>query len=238
MKNLDLGFLANICLTIIPIIIAIFGIYYTRNSFLLTLRQFNKDKKRSEKAIHYYEKYINQPPSHKGNLFLKKIEHDEFIEFVAIPSKFTDFIIKNYPDKFFVLISLLKSSWKSLELVKNGDEEELVCTRKLLRTKQLIYSALYFILGIFSTVLVFIMENRLIKNEIEHIVSSIIITVIFCTLSLFLAFFSLIKATKLSDTIELMKELNKKQKNKYVFFLDILLRVLKNLKNQMSKILK
>lgn len=61
MNNIDFTFWTSTSLAIIAIILTFIGLYYTRNSYLFTLKQFEKDKNRSEKAIHYYQTYINIP---------------------------------------------------------------------------------------------------------------------------------------------------------------------------------
>ncbi len=93
---------------VIGLFIAVFGVYYTKHSYLLTLREYEKDKKRSEKAKHYFDSYINIPPNQKVSAFMKKVDSDDLNEGVAIPSEYTDYLIKNFPDRYFHLSSLLK----------------------------------------------------------------------------------------------------------------------------------
>lgn len=209
MNNIDFTFWTSTSLAIIAIILTFIGLYYTRNSYLFTLKQFEKDKNRSEKAIHYYQTYINIPPSYKTNSFLKKIDHDELTESISIPSNFTDFIIRNYPDYFFILISLLKHSWKFFELKIVDNKEILICTSKYLRLKQLGYFLLYFILGMSFTLLIFIYEDKVNSAEIKSTTGSLLILIFGCLLSLIGSITSLIKVTSLTDAISLNKKLIK-----------------------------
>ncbi|MFV5348657.1 hypothetical protein [Acinetobacter soli] len=193
--------------TLVPILIGIVGVlvglvgnYYNKHSYLFNLRIYNKSKNRNEKAKYYYDNYINLSPNQKVPSFLKKIDSDDLNEGVQLPSDFTDFLIKNFPDHYFYLAALLKKTWKNFDWVEVGSKTILVSKFKHFRWLKLWYSFVYFILA--STGLNLAMFSDLILSKISPNYPEKIfyVLVIIGTGLILMAFSSLVKVAEISHT--------------------------------------
>jgi len=208
---MKLDLLITFAIGIIGLLIAIFGVYYSKHSYLLTLKTYEKDKKRTEKAKHYYDTYINIPPTKKISAFLKKIDSDDLNEDVACSSEFTDFIIKNFPDRYFQLISLLKKTSVYFEIKEVNGTHMVECKIKKFGLWQFFYFCLYFLFAMCFTFLG--LYNDLIIHKLTYdspwgtlytICMAIIGLVAFTILSLF-------KTTQISEAKRLNDEFKKIQ---------------------------
>ncbi|WP_019457406.1 hypothetical protein [Acinetobacter sp. GG2] len=235
MNNIDITFFTPNILTVISIVVAFAAFYYTRGSYLLTLQQFKKEKNRREKATEYFEKYINRAPSYKINTFLKKLDSDELTENVAIPSEFTDFFIKKFPDQLYYFLSLLKNNQKHFVIVNEKNREELISKIKLPRTKSFLFLFAYFILGMLNVGLLEFYQNYLPHIQPELRTTMIVFLAILCILTTFFAFLSLIQATRYLYISKILKELNKNQVKQYNFSSKSLLKKYNPLRTRRKK---
>ncbi|MDV7458253.1 hypothetical protein R4643_12265 [Acinetobacter baumannii] len=217
MNNIDFTFFATIFLTIVSIIIAFAAFYYTRGSYLLTLKQFEKKKNRREKASEYFEKYINKPPSYKINTFTKKIDSDELTENIGIPSEFTDFFIKNFPDQFYYFLSLIKTNQEYFTLIKENNREELISRVRFLRLKMIIFLLFYFILGMLNFALILIYEKYISPLPLDLRLMTIVLLLTLAITTSCCAVFSIIHSQKYNNIIKILKKLNKLQVKQYNF---------------------
>lgn len=219
MNNIDFTFFATIFLTIVSIIIAFAAFYYTRGSYLLTLKQFEKKKNRQEKASEYFEKYINKPPSYKINIFTKKIDSDELTENIGLPSEFTDFFIKNFPDQFYYFLSLIKTNQEYFVLIKENNREELISKVRFLRVKMIIFLLFYFILGMLNFALILIYEKYISPLPLDlRLMTIVLLSTLGITTSC-CAVFSIIQSQKYNNIIKILKKLNLLQVKQYNFSL-------------------
>lgn len=154
-----------ILIGIVGIIVGLVGNYYNKHSYLFNLRLYNKSKNRNEKAKHYYDNYINLSPNQKVAPFLKKIDSDDLNDGVRLPSNFTDFLIINFPDHYFYLASLLKSTCNNFDWVKVDSKVVLVCKIKHFRWLKIWYSTIYVILA--SAGLNLVLFSDLILSQIS-----------------------------------------------------------------------
>ncbi|MDM1757201.1 hypothetical protein HX127_06330 [Acinetobacter sp. 256-1] len=202
-------FLIATVIAIFAFLATLVGSYYARNSYLLTLKAFEKDKRRTEKAKHYYDTYINIPPSKYVSPFLKKIDSDDLNESVKLPAIFTDYIIKNYPDRYFYFIANLKKCWTYFEIYTENSEIKVICKVKYFHLQQIGYFCLYILFAMFVVILG--LYNDLIINKISEsspwgalyfLGLGIIFSIIFMFASLF-------KTTQMSDIKRLNNEFKK-----------------------------
>ena len=204
---MQVDFLMSFIVAVLSFIVATVGSYYSRNSFLLDLKILEKDKKRPEKAKHYHDKYINVPPSFTPDPFLKQIDSDELNETVKLPFKFTDFLIKNYPDRYFYFVSLLKKSWSYFDVIEIEKELKIICTIQNIISKKIKYFSLYITFAMISTTLV--LYNDIIINKI--VVSSglgtLVILCFFIILSIILTFHFLYKLSQMAEIEILINQL-------------------------------
>lgn len=194
---------------IFGLLIAVFGVYYTKHSYLLTLKTFEKDKKRSEKAKHYYDSYINIPSSKKVCVFLKKVDSDDLNEGVAYPSEFTDYIMKNFPDQYFRLAALLKKSWVYFEIEERNNKRILICKINHFRWLQSWYFFLYVIFAMLFTTLALYSNLLINKITIDSPWAVIYMICMACLGLIAFTFLALIKTTQISDAKNLNDEFNK-----------------------------
>ncbi|MFW2013753.1 hypothetical protein [Acinetobacter bereziniae] len=202
-------FLVATAIGIFGILIAVISVYYTRHSYLLTLKAYEKDKKRTEKAKYYYETYINIPPSKEVNVFLKKVDSDDLNEGVAYPSEYTDYIMKNFPDQYFRLAALLKKSWVYFEIREIKDTRILSCKITHFAWLQGLYFILYFIFAmLFSSLALY--SNLLInKITVDSPWAVVYMICMGCLGLIALSLFSLLKTTQISEAKRLNNELKK-----------------------------
>lgn len=206
---MEFSFFVATAISIIGILIAVAGVYYSKNSYLITLKTFEKDKKRTEKAKHYYNTYINKPPSYNSPTFLKKIDADDLNEGVSYPSEYTDFIIKNFPDKYFQFSALLKKSWSYFEIIEVQDIQILQCKIKYFRTLQAWYFFLYFFFAMCFVFLALYSDLLIYKITVSS-PWGVIYIICMSTLGL-IAFtiLALLKTTQISEAKRLNDEFKK-----------------------------
>ena len=204
---MQIDFLMSFIVAVLSFIVATVGSYYSRNSFLLDLKILEKDKKRPEKAKHYHDKYINVPPSFMPDPFLKQIDSDELNETVKLPFKFTDFLIKNYPERYFYFVSLLKKSWSYFDVIEIEKELKIICTIQNIRSKKIKYFFLYITFAMISTTLV--LYNDIIINKIVFSsgLGTLVILCFFIILSIILTFHSLYKLSQMAEIEMLVTQL-------------------------------
>lgn len=206
---MTLDFLIATVLTILGFIATLIGSYYARHSYLLTLKNYEKDKKRSEKAKHYYETYINIPPSKKVSAFLKKVDSDDLNDGVLFPTIFTDFIMKNFPDRYFYIASLFKKCWSQFEITENNNQIQIKCKIKYFYSLQFGYFCLYLlfamciaVLGLYNDLIISKLSDDSPWGALYIIFLGILFSVIFM-------FGALFKTTQITDAKKLNKEFKK-----------------------------
>lgn len=189
-----------ILIGIVSVLVGLVGNYYNKHSYLFNLRLYNKSKNRNEKAKHYYDNYINSPPNQKVSPFLKKIDSDDLNEGVRLPSDFTDFLIKNFPDHYFYLASLLKTTWKNFEWVEVESKVVLISKIKNFTWLKMWYSLIYLILA--STGLNIVLLSDLILSKISpNYPEKILYVLIIIGIGLIMmSFTSLMKVGEISHT--------------------------------------
>lgn len=204
---MQIDFLMSFIVAVLSFIVATAGSYYSRNSFLLNLKVLEKDKNRAEKAKHYYDKYINVPPSFTTDPFLKQIDSDELNETVKLPYKFTDFLIKNYPERYFYFVSLLKKSWSSFDVIEIEKELKIICTIQNIRSKRIKYFSLYMTFSMISATL--ILYNDIIINKIvvSSSLGALVILCFFIILSIILTFHFLYESSQIAEIKMLINKL-------------------------------
>ncbi|WP_150115765.1 hypothetical protein [Acinetobacter sp. TGL-Y2] len=213
MDNIDLNFWSTITLAIFAFLVTTIGVYYTRNSYLITLKSFEKVKSRSEKAKHYYQEYINKPPSITPSPFLKKIDSDDLNENVNLPTEFTDFLIKNHPNQYFHYVSRLTKSHKYFEIITVSGVTTLKSNINYIGLRQLGYFLLYVLFAMFATFLVLYFPQIINSFSIDNFWGILYLLIIAIILFLALMFMCLFKTTDLSETRFLINELEKHSTN-------------------------
>lgn len=206
---MQFDFLITLVIAILAFIATLIGTYYTRNAYLLTLKSYEKDKHRTEKAKYYYETYINIPPNKKVSIFLKKIDSDDLNESVKLPSSYTDFIIKNYPDRYFYFISNLIKCWKYFDISTNNSEIKIKCKIKNFRLLQFGYFCLYLFFAMCLTVLGLYNELILSKVSDNSPWGALYILILGIVFSVIFMFGSLFKTTQISEAKRLNDEFKK-----------------------------
>lgn len=202
-------FLVATAIGVIGLFIAIFGVYYTKHSYLLTLKTYEKDKKRSEKAKYYYDSYINIPPNQKVSIFKKKVDSDDLNEGVGIPSEFTDYLIRNFPDQYFHLSALLKKSWKYFEIVEVNTKKILICKIKYFVLRQIWYFFLYFVYAMGFTFLILYSDIIIHKITIDNPWGALMLISMVAIGLLAFTIHSLFKTTQISEADTLNNYLKK-----------------------------
>lgn len=202
--------LITIVIAILAFIATMVGSYYSRNSFLLDLKVLEKDKKRTEKAKHYFDTYINRAPSFRASPYQKQIDSDDLNESVKLPYAFTDFLIKNFPDRYFYFITLLNKSWSHFEISDFEENQKIICKIKSTTQQKWKYFLLYISFAMCTSIL--ILYNDIIINKITmgSELGTFIILCFFIIISMILTCHSLYKATQISEIEMLIKEFEKK----------------------------
>lgn len=211
MGKFDFTFWSTLAVAIFAFLATVIGVIYTRNSYILTLRTYEKDKSRGQKAKHYYETYINKPPSHSPSVYLKKIDSDDLNENVILPSTYTDFLIKNYPDNYFYLASRLRNCHKNFVLMYSNLNEKPICKVKHFNLLVVFYFILYLFFAMCGCLLVFGFSNIVSSFSVDNFWG-----ILFLTSTAVIAFFSLMllclfKTTQVNNTRTLIKDLNLKR---------------------------
>lgn len=204
---MQIDFLMSFIVAVLSFIVATVGSYYSRNSFLLDLKALEKDKNRPEKAKHYYDKYINVPPSFMPDPFLKQIDSDELNETVKLPCKFTDFLIKNYPEHYFYFVSLLKKSWTCFDVIEIEKELKIICTIQNIRSKRIKYFSLYMTFAMISATLILYNDIIINKIVISSSLGTLVILCFFIILSIILTFHFLYKSSQIVEIKMLINKL-------------------------------
>lgn len=211
MENFDFNFWTTITLAIFAFLATVIGVYYTRNSYLITLRSYEKDKSRTEKARMYYEKYINRPSSYTYSKFLKKIDSDDLNENVILPSSYTDFLIKNHPDNFFYLASRLRNCHKYFDLINHHGDKNPNCKIKHFNLLQWFFFILYLAFGILAIFLILSYSKIITSFSTDNFWGVFYLTTfgILCFLGFMLI--CLFKTTQISNAKSLVKDLGIKR---------------------------
>ena len=198
-------FLLNTLIALLAILVSIIGVFYTRGSYLSGLKIYEKDKSHSEKAHYYYQTYINVAPSAKRDSFLKKIDSDALNDGVLISPKFTDYLIKHHPERYFYAASLLKKSYKYFEINASG---MLVHQLNHSIKKQVLLLILYFVLVMLGSIL-FLFNAKILSNISEPYFWPSLFIIFFIILGFItFGFLALNQSTKISEARQLIKELN------------------------------
>lgn len=209
MGNVSFDFWSTITIAIFAFLATVIGVYYTRNAYLLTLKSYEKNKARSDKAKHYYETYINKPPSFRPSEFLKKIDSDELNEGVNLPSEFTDFLIKNHPSKYFYFASRLSKAHQYFIFSESKQNPEILCKIKRIFIRQLFFFALYIVFATLASFLS-LFNSRIISSFSDDNFWGILFLLIIVIISfLALMIICLNKTTQLSEVRALKNELKK-----------------------------
>lgn len=211
MGKFDFTFWSTLAVAIFAFLATVVGVFYTRNSYILTLRTYEKDKTRSQKARHYYETYINKPPSHKPSIYLKKIDSDELNESVILPSAYTDYLIKRHPDNYFYLAARLKNCHKNFVLNHSCSENSPVCKIKHFNLLMGLYFTLYMLCAMSGCLLVLGFSNIVSAFSEENFVGILYLTTFGIILSVAFTMFALFKTTQITNTRVLIKDLSLKR---------------------------
>lgn len=211
MGNFDFNFWSTLAVAIFAFLATVIGVYYTRNSYLITLRSYEKDKTRTEKARMYYEKYINRPSSYTYSKFLKKIDSDDLNENVILPSSYTDFLIKNHPDNFYYLASRLRNCHKYFDLINHHSDKTPNCKIKHFNLLQWIFFILYLLFGILTVSLIFSYSKIINYFSIDNFWGILYLTTFGILAFLVFMLICLFKTTQISNAKSLVKDLSIKR---------------------------
>lgn len=203
---MQFDFLMSFIVAVLSFLVATVGSYYSRHSFLLNLKTFEKDKKRSEKAKYYHDTYINKPPSFKASPFRQQIDSDDLNESVKLPFQFTDFLIKNYPNRYFYFVALLNKSWSYFEVSKDGENQTITCKIKNIKWHKVKYFLLYITFAMTTSSLVIYNDFILNKVVIDSGLGTLVILCFFIIISITFTIHSLFKLTQMTDIETLVNE--------------------------------
>lgn len=209
---MQFDFLMSFIVAVLSFLVATAGSYYSRNSFLLNLKVFEKDKKRPEKAKHYYDTYINTPPSFRASPFQQQIDSDDLNESVKLPFQFTDFLIKNFPNRYFYFVALLNKSWSYFEISKDGENQTITCKIENIKRQKIKYFFLYIAFAMITSSLVIYNDLILNKVVIDSGFGTLVILCFFIIISIIFTIFSLHKLSQMTDIETLVEELKKAPK--------------------------